>query len=326
MKLKNILAPLFAAVAVGVAGQAVASDAAYPNKPIRVVFPYPAGSPMDALGRLISERASKILGQPLIYENKPGANAILGATFVSRAAPDGYTVHFTTTSGLMLNSFVRKDLPYDPVTSFTPVTAIADLPIALMVSSTVPANNLDEFVQYAKANPGKLNYASTGNGSFNHILMEQVKEVAGVDLVHVPYQGAAPIVTEIMGNRLDATALSLGSVLSQWKGGQIKVLAFMSEGRYAIQPDIPAIAESFPDFKPFQNWFGIVVPGGTPDPVVNKLSDTFRQVLKDADIIERIEAQQWAVIGNSPEEFKTQIQSDIARIQAAVKVAKIEQQ
>ncbi|MEK7944735.1 tripartite tricarboxylate transporter substrate binding protein [Pigmentiphaga sp. YJ18] len=293
----------------------------YPNKPIHVVFPYPTGSPIDAIGRLIADRAGKLLGQPLVFENRGGANGIVGTSYAARMAPDGYNIHLTTTSALLLNSYLRKDLPYEPLKSFTPITAVADLPVALMVNAKVPANTTREFVDYLKRNPGKLNFASVGNGSFNHLLGEQFKAAAGVDMLHVPYQGAGQIAMELLAGRLDATILSVGSLLGQWKAGQIKVLAFMTPKRHPLHPDVPAITEDFPDFRPFGNWMGFVAPAGTPAPIVAKLADTFKAVLQQPDVRAKIEEQHWSVIGSSPEAFAASLRDDTAILRAAVDMA-----
>ncbi|WP_158213248.1 tripartite tricarboxylate transporter substrate binding protein [Pigmentiphaga sp. NML080357] len=303
------------------AGPLTAAAQAYPSKPIHVVFPYPTGSPVDAIGRLIADRAGKILGQPLVFENRPGANGIVGTGYAARMAPDGYAIHLTTTSAFLLNSYLRKDLPYDPLKNFVPITAIADIPVALMVSAKLPVNTTREFVDYLKRHPGKLTYASVGNGSFNHLLGEQFKAAAHVDMLHVPYQGAGPISIELLAGRLDATILSVGSLLGQWKEGQVKVLAFMTPKRHPLHPDVPAITETFPDFRPFGNWMGFVAPAGTPAPIVAKLAEAFRAVLKQPDVRTKIEEQHWSVIGSTPEEFGAALRDDVSILRTAVEMA-----
>lgn len=298
-----------------------AAAQAYPAKPVHVIFPYPPGSPIDAVGRLISERAGQILGQPLVFENRPGANGIVGTGAAARSAPDGYTIHLTTTSAFLLNSFLRKDLTYDPLKSFAPITAVADIPVALMVSSSLPVTNTREFVQYLKRNPGKVSYASVGNGSFNHLLAEQFKVAAGVDMLHVPYQGAGAIANELVAGRIDATVLGIGSVMGQWKAGQVRVLSFLSARRSPAQPDVPAISEDFPGFRPFGNWMGFLAPANTPEPIVSKLSAALNAVLNQPDVRQKIAAQQWSVIGSTPSEFRAAIRADLPVIEAAFKVA-----
>lgn len=292
----------------------------FPVRPVHVVFPYPPGSPLDAIGRMVIERAGKNLGQAMVFENKPGANGILGQGIAARAAPDGYTVLLSSTSAFLLNSFLRKDLPYDAERSFVPITAVADIPVALIVSSRLPVNNTREFVQYLKANPTRVNYGSVGNGSFNHLLMEQFKAAAGVDMLHVPYLGAGPVATELLAGRIDAAVLA---PLGPWTPNQVKLLAMMSTKRSAALPKVPAITEEFPSFRPFGNWMGFFAPTGTPEPVVRRLSEAFNAALKEPDVRAKIEEQQWSVIGGSPEEFRKTITSDIATVGAAFKSANI---
>lgn len=321
--LHKFITGAFAALGL-IGASSAAQEPSYPSKPIQVVFPYPAGSPIDAVGRLVSERASKILGQPLVFENRPGANGIVGTSYAARSAPDGYLIHLTTTSAFLLNSYLRKDLPYDPAKSFVPITAVADIPVALMVRADLPVTTTAEFVDYLKRNPDKLNYGSVGNGSFNHLLGEQFKAAADVDMLHVPYQGAAPVAVDLMGGRLDATILSVGSLLGQWKAGQIKVLSFIATERNALHPEVPAITETFPGFQPFGNWMGFVAPAGTPQPIVDRLGEVFRTVLQQPDVRQKIEEQHWQVIGNTPSQFGELIRADRASIEAAVKLAEIE--
>ncbi|GAB2491244.1 tripartite tricarboxylate transporter substrate binding protein [Comamonas humi] len=299
---------------------AFAQESAYPDKPIHVVFPYPAGSALEVVGRLVSERASRLLGQPIVFENKAGANGILGTAQVARAKPDGYTLGLTTTSALLLNSLQRKDLPYDPVRSFTPVIAVADIPVGLIVSSRLPVTNISALVEHLKKQPGQP-YASVGIGSFNHLLMEQFKTVTGVDMLHVPYQGAAPIIPELLSGRVDVTVLSVGSVLGQWKSGQVRVLAFMSDKRLPSQPDVPTMSELFPAFRPFGNWMGLVAPAGTPELVVRKLNAVFAQVLEMPEVRKRIEEEQWRVMGGSAQDLGRMISNDRPMVEAAVKAA-----
>lgn len=297
-----------------------AQESVYPEKPIHVVFPYPAGSALEVVGRLVSERASRLLGQPIVFENKAGANGILGTAQVARAKPDGYTLGLTTTSALLLNSLQRKDVPYNPVRSFTPVIAVADIPVGLIISSRLSVTGVSALVAHLKKQPGQP-YASVGMGSFNHLLMEQFKAVAGVDMLHVPYQGAAPIIAELLSGRVDVTVLSVGSVLAQWKSGQVRVLAFMSDKRLPSQPDVPTMTELFPAFRPFGNWMGFVAPAGTPEPVVRKLNTVFAQVLEMPEVRKKIEEEQWRVLGGSPQDLGHMISNDRPMIEAAIKAA-----
>lgn len=301
------------------AGAAQAQAEAYPDKPVRVIFPYPAGSALDVVGRMVADRAARTLGQPVVFENRAGANGILGTTAAAKAPADGYTVYLGTTSALLLNGFLRKDLPYD-AKAFRPVIALAELPVGLIASARVPAATLGEFVGYARSKPG-LPYASVGIGSFNHLLMEQFKAVAGIDLLHVPYQGAAPVVQELLGGRVDVTVLSVGSVLGQLQSGQLKVLTFMTRKRLPSHPQVPAIAEVYPAFKPFENWMGFFVPAKTPEHVVHKLNAAFAQALQQPEVRRKIDEEQWRVLGGSPAELAEIIETDMPTIAAAFKAA-----
>lgn len=303
------------------AASCMAQAQTWPTRPVQVIFPYPPGSPLDAIGRMVVERAGKQLGQPMVFENKPGANGILGQGIAARAAPDGYTILLSSTSAFLLNSFLRKDLPYDPARSFVPLTPVADIPVALIVSARVPAKNTREFVQYLKANPTKVNYGSVGNGSFNHLLMEQFKAAAGVDMLHVPYQGAGPVATELMAGRIDASVLA---PRGPWTPEQVKLLAMMSTKRSPALPNVPAITEELPTFRPFGNWMGFFAPTGTPEAVVRKLSEAFNAALQQPDVRARIEEQQWSVIGGSPEDFRKSIATDLETVRQAFKSANIQ--
>ncbi len=303
-----------------VTASCVAGAQTWPARPIQVIFPYPPGSPLDAIGRLVIDRAGKQLGQPMVFENKPGANGILGQGIAARATPDGYTILLSSTSAFLLNSFLRKDLPYDPARSFVPVTPVADIPVALIVSSRIPVKNTREFVQYLKANPTKVAYGSVGNGSFNHLLMEQFKSTAGVDMLHVPYQGAGPVATELIAGRIEASVLA---PRGPWTANQVNILTMMSTKRSAALPSVPAITEELPAFRPFGNWMGFFAPTGTPDAVVRRLSEAFNAVLQDPEVRARIEEQQWSVIGGSPEDFRKSIATDLETVGQAFKSANI---
>lgn len=306
--------------ALALAASCLAQAQSFPTRPIQVIFPYPPGSPLDAIGRLVIDRASKNLGQPMVFDNKPGANGILGQTQAARATPDGHSILLTSTSAFLLNTFLRKDLGYDPERSFVPITPVADIPVALIVSSRVPVKNTREFVQYLKANPSKVNYGSVGNGSFNHLLMEQFKGAAGVDMLHVPYQGAGAVANELLAGRIDASVLA---PLGPWTPEQIRLLAMMSTKRSAALPNVPAITEELPGFRPFGNWMGFFAPAGTPEPVVRRLAEAFNFALQQPDVRARIEEQQWSVIGGSPEDFRKSIASDLSTVAAAFKSANI---
>lgn len=300
---------------------AFARDDAYPSKPIHVVFPYPPGSPLDALGRVIAEHMARTLGQPVVFDNKPGANGIIGQTQVARATPDGYTLLLTSTSAFLLNSVVRKDLAYDPERSFVPIAPVADIPVALMVNSQVPVSTTAEFIEYARQRPNKLNYGSVGDGSFIHLLMEQFKATTGVNIQHIPFQGASQLATDFLGGRIDVTVLA---PLGPWKPEQIKLLAIMSAKRNPAWPNVPAITETLPDFPTFTNWMGFFAPAGTPEPVVKRVSDALNAAVQDQAIRNAVKEQKWSVLSGSEAQFKTLLQADMGAIKRMVASAKIQ--
>ena len=213
---------ILALSAATLAAPAFARDDAYPSRPIHVVFPYPPGSPLDALGRVIAEYMARTLGQPVVFDNKPGANGIIGQTQVARATPDGYTLLLTSTSAFLLNSVVRKDLAYDPERSFSSITLLAKSPIFLIVHPSVPAKNVQEFIAYAKANPDKLSFATTGHGSSFHLATEQFTQHTGIKMVHVPYKGMGAAVVDLLSGNVQV-ALDV-STLAQVRDGKLKAL------------------------------------------------------------------------------------------------------
>ena len=312
---------LLAGLAAAAPGTVLAQ--AYPTKPIHMIFPYPGGSAPDVVGRMISDRVAKIVGQPVVFENRPGANGIIATTYVAKAAPDGYVIHATTTSAFLPNNFLRKELPYDPLKSFAPITAPIEIPVHLVASSKLPVSSTRELVEYAKKNPGKLNYASVGNGSFIHLLMEQFKVASGADITHVPYQGAAAIATELMAGRIDATVLSVGSVLPLLKAGKVKVLSSMTTKRTEATPNVPAISEEYPNYAPFSNWMGFVAPARTPEPIVRKLHEAINAAVAQPEVQAKIREEQWSTVASSPEQFRALIQRDLPIVEAAVKAAGI---
>lgn len=307
-----------AALALALSGSAFAQAETFPTKPIRIIFPYPPGSPLDTIGRVVAEHAGKAIGQPMVFENRAGANGIVGQTQTARAAPDGYTVLLSSTSAFLLNSFVRKDLGYDPLRSFVPITPVADIPVALIVNGKLPVSTAREFVQYAKSNPGKLNYGSVGSGSFIHLLMEQMKVTTGMDLQHVPFQGAGQVATELLAGRIEASILA---PLGPWKPDQVKVLAMISNQRHPSWPQVPAVTEEFPGYQYFTNWMGFFAPTGTPVPVVKRLSEAFNAALQQPEVRAKIQEQQWTVLGGSQDQFRKLLEADLKVIGTMVQSA-----
>src|SRR5436190_11110451 len=260
--MNRILAALALAVLVSLAPCALAQS--YPVKPIRFVVPYPAGGPLDTVARLLGQKVSESVKQPVIVDNKPGAGGNIGADAVAKSPADGYTLLMGAVATHAINPTLYASIPYDPVRDFQPITQVASTPNVLIVNPSVPATNVREFIAYAKANPGKLNFGSGSTGSAGHLAGELFKTMAGVEMIHVPYKGAAPAMQDLIGGQVQLMFDNYASAATQVRAGKVKALAVTTAKRSALAPDLPTIAESgLPGFD-INTWFGIFAPAGTP--------------------------------------------------------------
>jgi tripartite-type tricarboxylate transporter receptor subunit TctC len=259
---------------------ALAQD--YPIKPIRIVVPVPAGGAADTLARIIGERLTAKLGQPVIVDNRVGANGNIGAEYVASAAPDGYTLLLSPPGPLAINKSLYKKLSYDS-DGFVPISVIAANPNVLLVHPKVPAKTLQEFIAYAKANPDKLNYASSGSGSTTHLAGELLKQVSGLRITHVPYKGGPPAYSDLLGGQVEMMFQGLATAMPQILDGKVRVLAVGSAKRHPALPDVPTLAESLPGFVSV-SWTGLVAPPKTPAAIVNKLQATIADALRQGDV------------------------------------------
>ncbi len=281
-------AALLAFVASSLAAPAFA---AFPEKPVRIVIGFPAGGPLDQHARLLADRLGTVLGQPVLIDYKAGAGGTVGAQEVMRAPADGYTLMLANTGVMVINPALNARLPYQTLRDFTPIARTAMQPLALLVNPNVPAKNLKEFIAYAKARPGQVNYGSAGNGGISHLVPEMFKNAAGLYMVHIPYRGSAPAFTDLMGGQVQFMAESIPQAAAYHKQGKVRALAVTSRERSPALPDTPSVIESgIPGFE-VVGFYGFLAPANLPREITLKLSDAFRQVLSATDIRERMTSQ-----------------------------------
>ncbi len=296
------------------------APAPYPSQPIRLVVPYPAGGATDTLARTIAQKLQESWSQTVIVENKPGAAGTIGNNFVAKAPADGHTVLVAITALIQQPPMMDK-LPYDPLKELAPVTMIARSPSMLAVPLDSPAKNLKDFIALVKANPGKHNFGSYGAGTSSHIQGSLLNMQAGLDLVHVPFQGAAPLVTNLLGNQLSSAFIDSASARPHLQ--KMRPLAVTGTQRIPGMPDVPTFQElGYKSFEPY-GWFGLLMPAATPSPAVQKLSDEVNRILKMPDVVAKIEALGLWTAGNKPAEFAKIMQDDYAIYARIVKDANI---
>jgi tripartite-type tricarboxylate transporter receptor subunit TctC len=287
---------------------------AYPIRPIRLVVPYPPGSGTDIVARLLAQKITENWGQQVIVDNKPGAGAIVGVEAVARAAPDGYTIGIGDTGPLAINPALYDKLPYNPAADFVAITHVANLPFVLVVHPSQPVTTVPELIALAKSQPGKLNYASVGNGSAVHLASELFKRLAGIDIVHIPYKGSAPALTGLLAGEVSLMFVNLFSSIPHLQAGRLRVLAVASPTRTALLPDLPTIAEAGLPGYAFLAWFGIIAPAGTPEPIVDKLNGEFRRILALPDVRDRMLNQGGTEpVGSTSAEFADLMRSDMVK-------------
>jgi len=309
------------AVALLLALSPQANAQAYPSKPIRFVVPYPAGGPLDTIARLLAAKVGESVKQPVVVDNKPGAGGNIGADIVAKSPPDGYTIVMGALATHAINPTLYKAIPYDPVKDFTPITQVASTPNILVVNPSVPATNVREFIAYAKANPGKLAFGSGSIGSGGHLAGELFKTMAGVDMVHVPYKGAAPAMQDLVGGQIQVMFDNLASALTQVRAGKVRALAVTTAKRTSLAPEFPTIAESgLPGFD-IETWFGILAPAGIPREVLDRLHAEFTRALAAPDIREKMLNLGAEPVGNRPEEFAAYIHSEAEKYARVIKAS-----
>jgi tripartite-type tricarboxylate transporter receptor subunit TctC len=320
--LRAIVAAFNAAVvACGVASVPALAAETFPAKPAHLVVPFPPGGPLDSIGRAIAQKLTEAWGQGVVVENKPGAGGNIGADYVAKSAPDGYTVVMGALSTHAVNPSLYAKMPYDAQTDFAPITLVAVTPNVLVVNPSLPVHSVKELIAYAKANPGKLSFGSGSNGSAGHLAGELFKVDTGVDMVHVPYKGAAPAMQALLAGDTQLMFDNLASAMTQVKAGKLRALAVTTAQRSKLAPDLPTMAEAgVPGFD-ISTWFGLLAPAGTPPAVIEKWNADVTKILSAPEMRERLAAQGAEAAPDSPAQFAQFIAHELAKYAPIVKAS-----
>ncbi len=320
MKERALLAALFV---VTLAGALPVCAQEYPRKPIRLIVPFAPGGGNDTVARAISQSAGASLGQPVVVDNRAGAGGILGAELAAKSPADGYTLFLGGVGSHAVNPNLHAKLPYDPVKDFAPITLIASAPSVLVVNPSLPARTLAEFTALAKASPGRINYASNGNGSSAQLAAVLYESMAGVQMVHVPYKGLAPALVDLLAGEVQAMFSSVVAIVPNIKAGRLRALAVTGKRRAALLPEVPTLDESGVPGYEAGSWYGILAPAGTPQAVVAKLHEAIVRALAQPEVRERLVSEGAEVIGSTPEAFAAHITAELARMGKLIRDAGI---
>jgi tripartite-type tricarboxylate transporter receptor subunit TctC len=306
-----------AAAAFGAAAQT------FPDRSVRIVVPYPPGGFNDTLARVASEKLGKTWGQTVVVDNRPGGNTTIGNVAVAKSPPDGYTILVTPLPFAAMPGLYGANLPYDALKDFTPLVWAGSTQNALVVRNDLPVNNVQELLDYARKNPGKLNYGSTGSGSSNHLTMELFMRMTGTKMAHIPFKGSAPAVTAMLGGEIDALFDNVPNVLQQIKAGRMKAIGVSGLQRSFLLPAVPTVAESgVPGFE-VNVWFGMQLPAGTPKPVVDKINRDMVAFLREPETVKRFRDQGVEVMASTPAEFGQLVQSEVVKWTQLIRDANI---
>lgn len=320
---RSILFSVCAALSLGVQAQTNV-PAGWPNKTITLIVPYAPGGFSDTRMRLLARKLSDKIGQPVVVENKGGAGGVIGTALIAKAVPDGYTLGSGNLAPLAVNPSLMAKLPYDPIKDLAPVILIENSPLILSVANALPVKTLAELIALASKTPGKLTFGSSGVGGAHHLSGEMFRESAKVDIVHVPYKGGSPAATDLMAGHLSMMFEMGYAALPSIQAGRVRPLAVTSQKRLTILPDVPTMAESgIKDFESY-NWQGIVVPTGTPAPIISRLNQLFNEILKDPDVAQAISSVGSEAVGGTPEQFGDFIRSETAKWAQVIRAANIE--
>jgi tripartite-type tricarboxylate transporter receptor subunit TctC len=295
----------------------------FPAKPIRLIVPFPAGGPNDIIARIVGQRMSELIKQPVLIDNRGGQAGVLGTDAIAKSAPDGYTIGIVSASALAISPAMEK-VAYDPQKDLVPVTLVVTVPEMLVVATNVPANNMKELVALVKAQPGMLNFASSGQGSLPHLAGELFKLTAKLDIVHVPYRGAAPAINDLLGQQVQMTFLDLPVILPHIKAGALRGIALGARERAPTAPDVPTTAEvGMPDLL-IENWYGMIAPAGTPEKIVTTLNRIANEAMADPGVRSKLADQGLTTAGDTQEHFRGFIDAEIKKWAKVIKDAGVE--
>jgi tripartite-type tricarboxylate transporter receptor subunit TctC len=305
---------LLAGAALPIAGPSLAQQPApaWPTRPLRMVIGFAPGGPTDIVARVVAQRLSEQIGQPVVVDNKPGAGGNLAADLAAKAAPDGHTL-FYNTSAITIAPALYGKVPYDTLKDFLPVSTTATNAMIVMVHPSVPARTIQEFVAYAKANPGKLNYGSSGTGTITHLASAALGSALGLQMTHVPYKGSAPSLIDTAAGVVQLMTDTVNSALPYVKDGRLRALAVTMPRRLAVLPDVPTLAETVLPGMEMSAWQGVVLPAGTPQPIVQRLNAELRRVLAHEETRQKLIAQGTEILGSTPEEYAAYLRTELAR-------------
>ncbi len=310
---------LLAAAALATTGIAPIAAQNFPSKPINIIVPFSAGGTTDILARIVGQALSTELGQSVIIDNRPGAGGNIGGQAAARAAADGYTLFMGTVGTHAINAALYKKMPFDPIKDFAPLSRVANVPNLLVAHPSQPYKSVQELISYAKANPGAVNFGSSGSGSSIHLSGELFKSMAKVDMVHVPYKGSAPAVSDLLGNQIAVMFDNMPSAIQHVRSGKLRPIAVTTAKRSPELPDVPTIAEAGVPGYEATSWFGLWAPAGTPAPVLDKLHSALTKVLQDPAVVKKIADQGGEVVIDTPAVFEAFIQSEAAKWGKVVK-------
>ena len=309
----------------GIGATQQASAQTWPSRPIKMIVPYTPGGYTDFMARTVGQKLSEALGQTIVFENRPGANSVIGSDAVAKAAPDGYTFG-TVIAAHAVNATLNTKLPYDVLKDFSYVSLMSVAPLMMVAHPSLQANNIQELIALAKAKPGELNFASSGVGAAAHLTMEMFKSRAGVNLQHVPYKGTAPALTDILGGRINVMFDTVGAFNEHVRAKTLKPIAVTAKARMAAAPDVSTVSESgLPDFVA-GTWAGVIAPAGTPKEIVNRVSGEIQKILRDPAIREQLAKLGYEAVGNTPEEYDAFMRKEVALWAKVIKDADIKPQ